>query len=359
MAGLGLAVLLSACTGGVALEDLPQQYAAAFCDPIGECTEGAGGRGLFFGLECEAFFAGTVRNTTVPGWTTVLERGTVGYDEGMAAACLDGVRGLGCDAFIGAPPPECDEIFTGTVEEGGPCSLSEECAGDAWCEGADCPGSPGTCTARKGSGAECGGDEECTTGLVCEGGTCGSPESRSGGACGAGSDLTCPLDEICVGADAETMTPGTCTPRSEVQTGALGEPCDALDRSALCQPDLRCALTGGGMAGLQFECVEPVSAGAPCHIASPSMCPEDQYCDAEPLMGVFEGTCVPLPTEGMACATSLDGSCAAGLRCARDGEGDGTCVRVKDNGAACALDDECFSGRCVSGTCAAPELCAG
>ncbi|HJL17653.1 MAG TPA: hypothetical protein RMH99_18460 [Sandaracinaceae bacterium LLY-WYZ-13_1] len=347
---------LAACNGGVAFEDLPTQYASTVCQPFADCAGETVARSSFGPGRCETFFEGSFRNGTMPQWMGALERGTTGYDEGAAAACLDAFADLGCDITIAASPPECQRIFVGTIEPGGACSLTEECAGDAYCDGASCPDSSGTCAARKENGAACDGDVECRAGLTCEDRTCAPPASRRDGPCGGPEGLNCPLDQICVGDTEESA--GSCTPRSEVLTAAVGEVCEVEEGTALCQEGLSCALVGGGMTGLEWECKEGVGAGAPCNVAFPSMCPEDQYCDADPAMtGSFEGTCTALPTEGMACADSSEGSCASGLTCVR-GETASTCVRPKDNGQPCSEGGECHSGLCEGGVCAAPELCA-
>lgn len=343
---------LWACdSGGVAIEAAPAETAAVYCDAVDTCAgDFAGSLG---GASCRTNFTASAENGAFELWDAAIARGTVTYDGAATRSCLDESRVAGCNVFNEAPPESCREILVGTIEAGEACSFSEECAGDAYCDGAACPETAGTCTARKASGTDCDGTDECVTGLVCEGGTCKTSSSRSGGPCDGPEGIACPLGELCVGGDEETV--GTCTALSELQTAALDESCDP-QVSTFCVSGLSCAVVGAGAGGAEFQCKAAVGAGEACNVGFPSMCPEGQYCDANPFMGMFDGTCAPLPTDGQDCAGSLEGECGSGLVCVRGELGD-TCTRPRPNGDACDVDQGCYSGRCESGVCAAPELC--
>ncbi|MEC7524755.1 MAG: hypothetical protein VYE22_33050 [Myxococcota bacterium] len=343
---------LGACdAGGVPIESAPAETAAVYCDAVDSCAgDFAGSLG---GSSCRTNFTATFENGAVQLWQAAIDRGTVTYDAAATRACLDASQANGCNLFNVATPEACRDILVGTLEPGSACSFSEECAGDAYCDGASCPATAGTCSARKASGAECDGTDECVTGLVCEGGTCQTSSSRPGGPCDGPDAIACPLGEICVDGDEETV--GTCTPLAEVQTAALGESCDP-QTGTFCVSGLSCAVVGAGVGGAEFQCNARVGAGEACNVGFPSMCPQGQYCDANPFMGMFDGNCAPLPSDGQACAGSLEGNCAAGLVCVT-GEAENTCVQPRANGAACEVSQECYSGRCESGVCAAPELC--
>lgn len=341
-------LVLAACDGGVPLESVPSESARVLCDTIVSCLGPLADRIGSGSDVCRADVEATFENGVLPPLQEAIDAGTVIYDPSRAAACLEEQCALGCDLLIAPAPQSCRDAFEGTLAEGEPCSISEECAGDAYCANAACEsGVRGTCTARKASGSACASGDECQAGLVCENAVCRTPSSRSGGSCGGTTGLGCPLDEVCVGASDDR--PGTCTPRAEVFAAALGEPCDILAQE-LCTPDLSCAVTGVEAMAPVMTCVAIAEPGGSCFLAVPEMCPEGQYCDADLAMGRLEGTCQPRPGEGQPCAGSS--VCAEGLECIG-----GTCRALRDNGEACETGEECYSGLCDGGTCAPLPLC--
>lgn len=353
--GLVAALLVTACDGGLAITDVPAAYADTICSTYRNC---AAPDLLGNALDsCDTNYTGIFTNAVLPQWQAALDRGTVGYDADAASRCLSDTQALGCNAFNEASPVACREILVGTLETGSPCSFDEECAGDAYCNGSDCPTTSGTCTPRSVAGGTCDGSSECALGLVCNAGTCGASASRSGGPCDGPDSIPCPIDEVCVGGDVEVV--GTCTPIASLRTAAMGETCELGGTQLFCQQGLSCAVVAVGTTGPTFECRARVGAGGACFAGIPSMCPDDQYCDADPAMGTVEGTCQARPTESQPCAMTITGNfCGAGLVCL-DGETTSTCVRPKANGQACSDAGECFSGSCESGVCTAPALCAG
>lgn len=344
---------LAACDGGVPIENVPVEATDVICDIAEECygrlADRVGG-----GTQCRTDLEGGFANGVVPRWQAAIDAGTTSYDPALASACLDAQRALGCSIFLAAPPQACRDMFTGTIAEGEACSLSEECAGDAYCASAGCPDVPGTCTARKGNGSACASTDECQDGLACEDQVCRTPASTSGGSCGGDTGLACPIDEICV-TEMEGAA-GTCTPLTTVFDGALGDPCD-LRAFDFCSPDLSCVVTGLAGTEPEMSCAAIASSGGTCNGGIPDMCPLGEYCDAQPFMLMFEGTCRPRPTEGQQCVQALSGSvCAQGLDCVMI-DGTPTCIEVRANGETCATGQECLSGYCESGTCAAQPLC--
>lgn len=353
-APLSFVVLASACVSGPPLDAVPADLADAWCENIEACAPVP----LFGPDQCQSSFEGLFRATLLANADALIERGTVRYDATAASECITAYRNRGCDLLIAATPAACRSVLAGTIGIGESCSDSSECAGDAYCDRPACPTTRGTCAARKANGATCASDDECQNGLKCDAGSCGPPASQSGGPCGGSSGRTCPIDELCVG--AEGSDPGTCTPFDSLRTAALGEDCRLGDEGGpmiLCQEGLSCAVIGIEGLGPDFECVEPVEAGAACNDGLPDMCPLGQYCDAEPAMLMFDGTCTPLPTQGQPCAEVTFGArCATGLACGNV-DGEATCVRVQENGASCGIDAECFSGNCDGGTCSGPPIC--
>lgn len=346
-----LSVAIAAgCTNAIPLEQLPAETAAVLCANSSACL-GRLATQVDVAGSCESAYEGFVANTTIPLWQAAIERGTMTYDGAAAANCLDEVRALGCDVATAAEPASCRERAVGTIPLGEPCSLSEECAGDAYCNGASCPEEPGTCTARHAVGEDCSSDEHCREGLDCDReGVCRAPANMSGGSCGGASGLSCPLDEACVITSSDGT--GTCRPYRELLTRSLGEACDPSTYD-LCSPELSCARVSASGGLPSFECVAVASSGASCFFAIPDMCPAGEHCTADPLSGM-EGTCQALPQANEPCGS--DGACAAGLQCRTVGDAR-LCVRPKNNGEACTSGRECHSSRCEGGVCAPPELC--
>ncbi len=345
---LSLLALAGCDSGGVPLEDLAAEATDAICDVAESCYGRLADR-VEGGATCRANVGGGFENGVLPRWLAAVDAGTMTYDPALGSACIAAQRELGCDVFISASPQACRDMFTGTIAEGDACSVSEECVGDAYCAGSACPDVPGTCTPRKASGEACTSADECQLGLACENGVCRAPQSASGGTCGGSTGLGCPIDELCVAEDGE---PGTCTPLTTVFDGAIGEPCD-LRAFDLCSPELSCVVTGVEGTTPVMECETIASSGGACNAGIPEVCPAGEYCDAQPLMGRFEGTCQPKPGEGEACAQTASGlACAQGLSCIG-----GTCARLEDNGGPCETGENCRSGYCDGGTCGTLPLC--
>lgn len=77
---------------------------------------------------------------------------------------------------------------------------------------------------------------------------------------------------------------------------------------------------------------------------------QDLFCD------ITAQKCLALPGAGSPC---LARACAKGNWCDTSGSAAGTCEAAKASGRACQNRDECQSGSCDSGVCAAPVVCAG
>lgn len=348
-----LLLLLAGCTSSVAIEDVPEQQSDTLCALVGDCVPED--LASVFGLgrvNCETYVTGQYE-AGLDSVQVLIDRGTILYDGAAAARCFSDMRALGCELTISAEPESCRDIFVGTVEIGGACSIDDECAGEAYCLSALCPAEAGTCTARQASGTACTGDEQCESGLVCEDDVCRVPTNTSGGPCGGDSDLDCPLDQYCLGEDATTR--GTCTPWASVLTIAAGQPCDPTMED-FCQEGLSCVVTAVDPTTFMptWECRARVGAGAACGDGFPGQCPDTHFCTANPLAGTFEGTCDALPVAGEGChQDENEPACAPGLTC----NVSLNCVVPVDNGGTCSDNSDCFSRRCVSGTCEPAEVC--
>ena len=352
---LGLAAALPACSNSTAgmnvpIEMLGSSYATASCGVFASCF-GATLLPLVAGVSsraaCEARGQAAYVNGALPRYRAALASGTLSYDGTQAQACVDAYSALGCGASTARRPGACAQLFTGHVGMGGACALNEECMGDAYCSTAS--GCPGTCQARSGSGTACTTDDACQSGLRCGGSgatrSCSAP-AGDGAACQGQSD--CGAGLLCIGASGTTA--GACHPVATAFAAASGAACNPQAQQ-FCAVGLSCIITSptsiscgaGGLAN-----------GTPCHVSVPDQCAAGSFCSGtNAMMGMFAGTCAPLPSAGMPCASVLVGArCADGSTC--DGS---TCAAVVDNGAACTTNADCAGGRCMGNVCVAPGYC--
>lgn len=124
----------------VPLEDLPGELAAVFCGGIQECLGDLGA--IFPQPDCEPTVENEYRNEQFAALEEAIAAGTVVYDGTEAPSCLAAFRALGCDLFSSRVPPACERTLAGTIPLGDPCSLNDECEGNAFCDrsGDSCPG---------------------------------------------------------------------------------------------------------------------------------------------------------------------------------------------------------------------------
>lgn len=321
-------LLLQACEGGanggdVAYDELPAAEIDAICDYMVHCGLAAGGS------LCADAWGGVLHPD--PNLDAAVENGSVKYDEDAAKACLETIRGGACSSgfiFQGDAPGSCDDIFKGTVADGGACWIDEQCVSkqcqtsgcaDACCEGMCVAATPpaaigeacgdgcvdgafcdsnGVCAALKQSGEACGGFDECAGGLGCLAGTCQKGPAE-GEPC---VEFQCALPLAC--------DPGTVT--CEPLPGE-GEAC--VPAANNCKIGLTCSASS-------MTCSKPGGVGSPC-------------------VPVFLGS-----------------GCAGDTYCAADqGATSGTCAALKADGAACGDDGECVSGDCSNAVCGAPTVC--
>jgi hypothetical protein len=209
-----------------------------------------------------------------------------------------------------ALPPACDNMFTGTIADGGACLNDQQCV-SATCDRSACAGTDACCT-----------------------GLCTAPVSAAGttpvgAACAANVD--CVEGAFCATGQAASV----CTALL-----ASGQPCDD---STQCVLGTACIVTPSSNGAL--TCASPPGQGEPC---APGSCnsPTD-FCDLASL------TCQPRLAVGAACDRTAAG-CVAYAYC---GAG-GTCVARGEVGAACEpapAASTCLAGLlCERGTCALP-----
>jgi len=320
-------LLLQACEGGanggdVAYDELPAAQVDALCDYMVHC-----------GIAASTALCADVWDELLrpdPDLDAAVAGGSVKYDEDAAKACLEAIRGGACSSgfFTGEPPAACDDVFQGTVADGGACWIDEQCVSgecqsdgcpDACCEGACVAATPDAaigqpcgqgcvegaycdvndvCAALKQSGAACDGGDECVAGLNCLAGTCQT---------GPGKDEPC-LEFQCA-------LPLACDPGTLTCKPLPGEGDACLPAAGNCLIGLTCSEA-------TMTCTKPGGVGS-------------------------------------ACSGGLIGSgCAGAAYCEiADGATSGTCVALKADGAACNDGGECQSGDCTDMLCATPPVC--
>lgn len=337
--------------GDVPIEELPRAWSESLCSVVDECIGPLAD--LFLGeTDCVTTFQYGFEDGALADLEAAIDAGRVVYDPGKAGDCLAAIEAAGCDALDNPQPDICAEAIEGTVEVGGDCSLGFECVGHAFCDrsAGTCPG---TCTDPRPAGGDCGDDAHCRAGLVCseETSRCVAP-SGAGAGCEQG-EPPCRSGLVCIGADEEAGTPGTCRTLDEVLVAAEGESCD-LEGGVWCQEGLSCVVTSASLAGVTLECRSEVGSGGSCFVGLPDQCPAGEYCAGHNLtLGMPEGDCEPLPSAGDPCADAFLGPrCEADHVCVSD-----VCRPLQRNGEGCMADVQCYSGVCDAGACTAPETC--
>lgn len=245
-----------------------------------------------------------------------IANGTVQYDAAAAGECLDGLRGATCDGLFDVAvfdQEACERVFTGTIGNGDPCFIDEQCieglcdvdaCAMACCEGTciaappqaaigedcslgqDCvPGAycdveTEVCAAYRVQGEACPGGYECGGGLECISAIC-QPGPGEGEDC---LELQCAQPLAC---DIDSMT---CQ-----RLRGEGQACNPL--ASICAMGLVCN-------GSSNTCARPGGVGSPCNFDFIGFgCSGDSYCDYDFEAG--EGTCQPLVANGGTCDDDL------------------------------------------------------
>lgn len=266
----------------VAAEDFAERFAVAYCGSIAGCCEQFGES--FVQADCEQ----STRSAIAGVVADELASPYVEFDEVAAGSCIAayGAALRACtDREVGrAIGPACDGVFRGTVEVGGECGDTSECAQPGASEGnVSCE--EGVCTLYADY-VDLADAPHGTEGEAC-GGTCERTGPSSYGCAGGGmsGDKACWVNEgfVC-GADS------TCQPVPK-----LGEPC----------PEYYCA--GGSYCDVNTTvCAAPQDTG-PC--SDHDACTATSYCDFE------TSQCAPLKADGEACESDEEcqgGGCPGG-----------------------------------------------
>ena len=289
---LSFAAALAGCgEDSVSLNDLANAYEDAYCSRLVRC-----------GRYVDAASCKEALQLSTAEILASVNAGRTAYDGDKAAACLDALRGASCDvtdADNRADVPACEEIFRGTVADGGVCFDDDECLSDS-CSIPDCgmaccagvcdptvaitpPAAIGQsclqvncvdgafcddadiCIALLPVGSQCDGGGQCTYGLYCsESGTCADAPGR-GQPCPDGE-----CSDIGDRCDTAIAVP-TC-----VALAKRGEACPPGSAGLFaCQSPLRCSETA-------MICEAPPAVGAACTFfcAAGAFCNDADVCEA-------------------------------------------------------------------------------
>ncbi len=317
---VSLAASLTACGGGVKLEDLESSFEDALCERQVRC-------GAYATVDaCKEDF-----RILIDEIERAVAAGRANYDADKAEACLEALSSSSCDGSaedVRRQPQACRDTFTGTVADGGACFGGEECLSER-CTIPDC-------------------------GMACCQGTCAVTvaEVAIGGAC-SGTTGPCAQGSFC---DSQTTTcaalravGAACTSNSQCGYGLycpeVGTCADAPNRGAAC-PDGTCADIGDRCSTTSMTCVALGRSGEACATGFAGLfdCQAPLTCNQTTLV------CGNPPTVGQTCLFF----CASGNFC---NQAD-VCEATKANGAACAGDDECNSQFCdANDVCADDVIC--
>jgi hypothetical protein len=207
----------------------------------------------------------------------------------------------------------CQDLLVGTKPTGMSCSMTEECAGDSYCQKS---GTCGMCTPRRAVGGSCKTAVECTSGL------CGNLQCLPGG---GASGSSCALDGQC--ATGLICRENTCAARSDLGAHCVNSH-DCDDYKAGCSNDPNNTLGTG-------RCTAVVGEHAVC---SPwSTMSNNPHCDWAAGIGCVAGTCAKLlmVADGKPCGFDV-GLCSGTSRCVS-----GSCVPLVDIGGLCNADVDC------------------
>jgi hypothetical protein len=299
-------LLLPACAGGsapVPLEEAASRSAAASCEAGLRC-------GLF---PDEASCAGAVE-PELGQLRLDVSAGKIIYDAEAVGACFDALASLRCDDYRTADPASCRRALTGTVADGDPCHLVDDCrSGDCDMSG-------------------------CARGLACCAGICGpSSTTVADGASCADAAVRCADGSYCAGFGAAAL----CARR-----GVVGADCDARGQ---CADGLDCLRA---RVGTQGTCGPYPKSGEACSREPDDNCGDVRfYCDQVTLR------CTKRLAVGVNCSHSPSG-CVLYAGCEASS---GKCVALARAGAPCDVAVGCLGLLpCTSGVCAASapgELC--
>jgi hypothetical protein len=239
---LVLAVAAACGGGGVKIDDLPDELAAAICDRDVRC----GFQPDAATCEASEIIAGNSVETLIDAVNSKV----VKYSESQAQKCIDFIRDDDC-TFAGFYASDvCNAMFDGTLAAGEACIINEECAGSQLCTRTD---------------------SSCDRDTACCPGTCAAVGAE-GTACGntGGAGTLCDDGLYCKDTGAAT---GTCTALVATEGAACDTFFDTCADPFYCNIQDFMTFTG--------KCAKPVASGAACNVNDLLPCEDSRdYCDA-------------------------------------------------------------------------------
>ena len=324
-----------------------EQTGAFVCDAIFRCNfsgDDAVYMRILFGSEanCRSLLQNETEGRDL-GLAQALEAGTVSYDADRFRQCLT-QQATSCGQMMGTVREDfaaCRDAFAGNIAPGGECHVSEECAGNAFCDSSSLV-CPGVCRPRKTLGEACGKDSDCSysAGPATCWGEMGPPvcvplnvhpDAGKGQTCGlVRSTSSHELTSCQPGLWCEPTGPDSGSCQSVLAAGA-----NCTSSGSWCAEGQACV--GGRCQPIVFQ----TTAGTPCGT-------ETQYCDPRARLECVNNLC-EVYTDGSAgspCRTgdSSSGDCRMGLVCLANK----ICGPPLAVGAACTSHRECQSGQCSS-----------
>jgi hypothetical protein len=264
-----LVLLFVVGCGGVDLTDFQDESLDARCEYLTRC-------GLFPSeTACQSYFAGrTAQSTSI---VAAVDAGKVKYDEDLAEECIDALRDASCSQGASLDS-SCDDIFVGTVADGGACAFDDECVSGT-CSITDCTDAccPGMCVPSRPVpkiGEMC--NFVCEDGAYCADDNTCHAELPVGAACA--DPFACVPGAYC--ADRTTTTSGTCkklpaTGEACVDIcGNIGDYCDGTCKpvgqlGAVCSKDDACSF--------YYECDETMHCA---ETPVPTLMPNGATCSS-------------------------------------------------------------------------------
>lgn len=337
---LSLVLIVSGCANEtkssavIAIDDLESMMQTLYCERFIECKNVFYAELFSTTQECIEFFTeeGTMEFDPV---VEKVKSGDVEYDGKKADECIDAMKELGCKIFDIPSPEICLGTFTGTIADGGECTIDAECE-SRYCDIQQ--GCPGKCTPQAEAGEACNAEgSSCVHGADCNGEKC--VEFTGVIADGKSCDeafLWCGENSYCM--------EGKCQPKLKE-----GDNCEAYQDA--CGKGMFCSPEKDNNVCVKGSVVE--EAGAVCDYTEGSICNplKDLYCHIN--YETYAGTCGAAKKEGDDCldtSTKTFYQCEDGLFCKIE-MAKGTCTKLKDLGETCLNDNECESGYCDEGEC--------
>jgi hypothetical protein len=275
--------------------------------------------------------------------------GKAHYDPAAARACLDAVAAVNCGAIREGPPAlggACQNVFTGTVANGGACIHDLECVAGSFC--ADTGTCSGTCTL---GGPNCNFDSQCASGELCDfggsttasAGRCmaAAPPGAAGEACG--TNFRCQADVYCTFG-------GTCQ-----AAGQEGQPCDLVANPfTVCAGGLMCVPDDTRTTG---TCMKPAAEGETCQleaqcggIITSLTCDEIQHrcVDWKPGGPCTHGCPPDAACDNSASPPTCNAALPLGSACTTQSGKPDPCSSTQLNGSCVHADPTSLMGVCTS-----------